>query len=56
MGNALMLALPQTLSDVQKYIAEREFFVEKTQQAIEGQIETLMAYLQEHFTNAEKNS
>lgn len=52
-GNALILALPQTLSDVQKYIAEKEHFSEKVQQAVEGQVRTLMSYLQEHFTYAE---
>ena len=52
-GNALMLALPQTLSDVQKYVAEREHFAEKVQQAVDGQVKTLMSYLQEHFAYAQ---
>ena len=52
-GNALMLALPQTLSDVQKYVAEREHFAEKVQQAVDGQVKTLMSYLQEHFEYAQ---
>ena len=49
-GNQLVLTLPQTLADVQKFIADREYFAEKTRDAIENQINTLIAYLHEHYT------
>lgn len=49
-GNQLVLTLPQTLADVQKFIADREYFAEKTREAIENQINTLIAYLNEHYT------
>lgn len=48
-GNQLILTLPQTLADVQKFVADREDFQGKTKSTIENQIYTLIAYLNEHF-------
>lgn len=49
-GNQLVLTLPQTLADVQKFVADRSNFQEKTHTVITDQIKTLLAYLNEHFT------
>ena len=52
-GNQLILTVPQLLSDLQKYVAEYDYFPENVQIAMGDQIKTLMAYLDEHFKPAE---
>ena len=48
-GNQLILTIPQLLADLQKYVAEYEFFSENVQNAVGDQLKTLMSYLDEHF-------
>ena len=52
-GNQLILTLPQLLADLQKYVAEYEFFAENVQDAVGEQLKTLMSYLDEHFKHQE---
>lgn len=48
-GNQLILTVPQLLADLQKYVAEYDYFSENVQIAVGDQLKTLMAYLDEHF-------
>ena len=50
-SNQLILTLPQTLADLQKFVADQEHFEEKVRTAITDQIKQLSAYLNEHFSS-----
>lgn len=48
-GNQLILTVPQLLADLQKFVAEYDYFSDNVQIAVGDQLKTLMAYLDEHF-------
>ena len=44
-GNSLIVSLPAVLSDLQKYVAEKDHYESKTTKSIDESIETLLNYL-----------